>query len=112
MNGAVPHSSRDALDHSTDTNRACSVRLAAAINADQRSSEMSTCITTPETDAFCQDDYTVSPASAFHNRKQVRDRADRLMLKNLTFEELEAWCISEGALTLPFVPIQETKRRQ
>ena len=41
--------------------------------------------------------YTPLP---FWGRKQVRDADGRLMLKNLSAEELDEWCLSEGMSTL------------
>ena len=73
--------------------RVCTTRLSASSSAQPSTTLSSADVHTPVTDAACQDEVT---ALTFQHRKQIRDRLSRLMLKNLTFRELEDWCKSEG----------------
>ena len=49
----------------------------------------------PTTDAAVQQPQHQAPRP-FWARKQVNDGVGRLMLKNLTHQEIEAWCVAEG----------------
>jgi hypothetical protein len=45
---------------------------------------------------------STSYSQVLPERKQLRDSQGRLMLKNLTLQELEQWCVSVGEHQDPF----------